>query len=157
MKKLEVCPYNKEFACNGIINGLCDANCILHPFYKGDGEVLDLQRHNCPFNKDITCTNDECSNDCYYREEGISDYDDEVISDVEKAFNEGYNLGVKKGYIDCLENKDQDEEEWCECRQLGYSKGLDQGYVNGYREALLGLPCFIEDEEIKLLAKLKKR
>ena len=157
MKKIAVCPYDKEITCKGIANGLCDMNCILHPFYKGDGEVFDMQRHNCPFNDNITCTNDECHDSCYYRTEDVSDCDDEVISEVEEAFNEGYNLGVKRGYIDCLEDKDEDEEEWCGCRALGYSQGLDKGYVDGYRDCLMGKPCFIENEEIELLQKLKKR
>lgn len=85
--------------------------------------------------------------------------DEEIGAQYISAYGTGYSQGFKKGYISRLSEEDEEpsKEEWCECRQLGYSQGLDQGYVDGYRECLMGKPCFIEDEEIELLQKSEKR
>lgn len=85
--------------------------------------------------------------------------DEEIGSQYISAYGTGYSQGFKKGYISRLSEEDEEpsKEEWCECRQLGYSQGLDQGYIDGYRECLMGKPCFIEDEEIELLQKSEKR
>ena len=85
--------------------------------------------------------------------------DEEIGAQYISAYGTGYSQGFKKGYIARLSEEDEEpsKEEWCECRQLGYSQGLDQGYIDGYRECLMGKPCFIEDEEIELLQKSEKR
>ena len=75
----------------------------------------------------------------------------------EEGYDEGYAQGHKKEYLSRLEDEESCEEEWCECRQLGYLAGMDSGYISGYRDCLLSKPCFIKNEEIELLQKLKKR
>jgi len=160
---------------------------------------------------------------------------DENYSELEQAYDSGWQQGYKKGYIAAMEEADEwvdeeDEEdfepiEWklpdtptvslktygiseeehpcvgcdCECcpvcdfeeenleeiealyqagelepdtakaYEMGKNYGFEQGmkelsiaseenYLEGYKDALLGEPCFIEDEEIeKILEDIKER
>ena len=151
------CPFNSSIVCNGIKNSSCDDKCVNHPLCEGN---QTHQGSYCPFNDEVMCNGENCDNECYYHPDWeFVDDDDEDESEYEEVFNEAWNLGFKKGYLARIEEEDEEpfEEDWCECRALGYSQGLDQGYVDGYREALLGIPCFIKNEEIELLQKLKKR
>ena len=75
----------------------------------------------------------------------------------EEGYDEGCAQGHKKDYLARSEDEEHCEDEWCDCRIMGYNAGLDSGYIDGFRDALLGKPCLIENEEIKLLEKLKKR
>ena len=149
------CPFNSSIVCNSIKNSLCDNKCVNHPLCEGN------QIHKgsyCPFNDEVMCNGENCDNECYYHPECEFVADDDDIDDEEimQAYDAGYNQGLKKGYLARLEAEDN-ELDWCDCRMLGYSQGLDTGYIDGYRDCLMGKPCFIENQEIEKLEKIKKR
>ena len=75
----------------------------------------------------------------------------------EEGYDEGCAQGHKKDYLARSEDEERCEDKWCDCRIMGYNAGLDSGYIDGFRDALLGKPCFIENEGIEHLQKLKKR
>lgn len=159
MKDIMVrCPFNSSIVCNGIKNSSCNDKCVNHPLCEGN---QTHQGSYCPFNDEVMCNGENCDNECYYHPdwEFVADDDDIDDEEIMEAYNAGYNQGLKKGYLERLQEKDEEvcEEEWCECRQLGYLAGMDSGYIDGFRDALLGKPCFIKNEEIELLQKLKKR
>lgn len=141
-----------------------DIQDILHAVYhfgfkKGydantQGELLGKDLKSA---YDLGCAqcgkNSNCSG-CIDTEEeiSVSDYD---IGYME-GYNEGYIHGREKSNTAEIEDDKGFEDEWCECRELGFSQGIDTGYVNGYKDALLGIPSWIHDEELEELIKHKK-
>lgn len=147
------CPFNSSIVCNSIKNSLCDNKCVNHPLC----EVNQAHQGSyCPFNNSVMCNGENCDNECYYHPDWeFVDEDDDIDYEeaMSDAYDDGYNQGFKKGYLSRMD----EENDWCECRELGFLEGMDSGYIDGYRDCLMGKPCFIESEEIELLQKLKKR
>ncbi len=159
MNNITRCPFLTGKLCGCVEKGACGGiQCVNHPLYAGNE---NNQGSYCPFNKMVMCNGENCDKECYYHPDCEFDADDDDVDDEEimEAYDAGYNQGFTKGYIERLQEEDEElcEEDWCECRQLGYSQGLDQGYIDGYLECLMCKPCFIKNEEIELLQKLKKR
>ena len=98
-------------------------------------------------------TNELC--DCSENKEDLVDKAYSI--GYEEGYGEGCAQGHKKDYLARIEDEEHCEDEWCDCRIMGYNAGLDSGYIDGFRDCLMGKPCFIENEDIKVLEKLKKR
>ena len=147
------CPFLTGIVCSCVEEGTCGGiQCVNHPLYVGNG---DNQGSYCPFNNAVMCNGENCDNECYYHPDWeFVDEDDDIDYEeaMSDAYDNGYNQGFKKGYLSRMDEKN----DWCECRELGFSEGIDHGYVHGYKDALLGIPSWIHDEEIEELIKQKR-
>lgn len=167
------CPYNKNATCSG---WTCDSTCEIHPDYEDDYEDADLEEavdgvfqsgFDYGFKKGYKARRDEEIEDfepiewklsntphTTLKTYGLSEYEEDeedyeiyeklfqsgdLEPEVAKAYEIGKNYGFDLGLAEC-------------------SSSMESSYLEGYKDAITGEPCFIEDEEIEdILEDIKDR
>lgn len=99
-------------------------------------------------------------------EAGLSEVDEGYSCDYDEEDNDefilGFNQGYKKGYLQRLEEEDEeysdeidelleDCDSFREAYDLGVLQGLDDGYLDGYKDCIKGEIPVIENAELQEL------
>lgn len=176
------CPYNKNATCSG---WTCDSTCEIHPDYEDDYEDEDLEEavdgvfqsgFDYGFKKGYKARRDEEIEDFEPIEWKLSDTplktyglsEEEHPCDCECCpFGDFEDEDLEE--IEVLYQAGELEPDTAKAYEMGKNYGYEQGmkelylaseenYLEGYKDAITGEPCFIENEEIeKILEDIKER
>ena len=162
------CPYKSDVKCDAAINLLCDNKCVYHPRYVHDGLNENYKTHRCPYAESTTCSGETCGADYSFHPE--YDGEDKPIKKIDRP---NLDFNIDEDACSLLKDKKNWHNGLAPCvgcervcpitadmTKLTYDDGYEQAmvdclngmedaYLDGYKDGLYGEPPMIEDDELR--------